>query len=75
LNGKFKSKLNSYYGCLVERAKLMHKINTGQGVFRFDQFGLSLNNLSYIELYLLKNPTKMEQVNITLIYFIQNIYK
>ncbi len=74
LNGKFKSKLNSYHGCLIERAKLMHKINSGEGVFKFDKFGLNLNNLSNLEFYLLKNPTKLKKViNISFVCFIADI--
>ncbi len=51
----------------MERAHLINKINCGKGEFRFDQFGLNLSNLSYLEFYLLKNPTKLDQVN-TLIW-------
>ena len=61
LNGRFKSTLNSYYSCLMEKSKLIHKMNSGQTSFKLDKLNPGAN-LSHFELYLLNNPSRSPKV-------------
>lgn len=58
LEGLFKFKLNSYFSCLVEKSNLTHAVHSEA---KNNQLKLQ-ENLSCLDLYYIKHPHKMEEV-------------